>query len=98
MNHFLSFCSKMAQRAIFSTPNRDVVRGPDDMGPPIYPPHVREFNAGELYWILRQYYKDISLYHMPDVYVPWLEPMNLLTKGTPIIAECNGSYSCENGK
>jgi len=25
---------------------------------------------------------------MPDVFVPWLQPMTLATHGTPIIAEC----------
>lgn len=90
MRSFLDFCKSKAPRAIFSTPNRIVVRGPLDMGPPAYPPHVREFSPGELYWILRQYYRDVSLYFMPNVYVPWLEPMTTLTCGTPIIAECTG--------
>lgn len=88
MRGFLGFCNSLAPVAIYSTPNRQVVRPPGDMGPPAYMPHVREFSPGELYWILRQYYREVSLYHMPNVYVPWLEPMTILTKGTPIIAEC----------
>jgi hypothetical protein len=90
MKGFLTFCSELAPRAIYSTPNREVVRGPDDMGPPLYSPHVREFSPGELFWIFKQYYQEVFLYYMPDVYVPKLEPMNILTKGTPIIAECRG--------
>lgn len=90
MRGFLDFCKSKAPRAIFSTPNRIVVRGPQDFGPPIYPAHVREFAPGEIYWIFKQYYKTVVLYYMPDVYVPWLEPMTILTQGTPIIAECSG--------
>jgi 2-polyprenyl-3-methyl-5-hydroxy-6-metoxy-1,4-benzoquinol methylase len=90
MRGFLDFCKSLAPRAIFSTPNRTVVRGIHDIGPPAYPPHVREFTPGEFYWILKQYYKSVSLYYMPNVYVPWLEPMSILTNGTPIIAECTG--------
>lgn len=88
MRGFLDFCSSLAPRAIYSTPNRDVVRILGDMGPPAYLPHVHEFNPGEFYWILKQYYGEVVLFHMPNVYVPWLEPMTILTKGTPIIAEC----------
>jgi spore maturation protein CgeB len=88
MRGFLSFCSSLAPRAVFSTPNRDVLRPCGDMGPPSYPPHVREFDPGEFYWILRQYYRHAVLYYMPDVYVPWLEPMSIHTRGTPIVAEC----------
>lgn len=85
---FLSFCSSLSPRAIFSTPNRLALRGKDHEGPPPYSPHVREFTPGELYWLLRQHYKQVFLYHMPDVFVPWLEPLTLSTQGTPIIAEC----------
>lgn len=85
---FLTFCRGLSPRAIFSTPNRLVLRGLNDQGPPPYPPHVREFSPGELYWLLRQHYHQVYLYHMPDVHVPWLEPLTLGTHGTPIIAEC----------
>lgn len=101
LSSFLSFCRRMAPRAIFSTPNRLAVRGCDDTGPPPYAPHVREFSAGELYWLLRHHYASVNLYHMPDVFVPWLEPMTIADQGTPIIAECIGSLpaaepaSCE---
>ena len=88
LNAFLKFCIELAPRAIFSTPNRQILRSPKDLGPPAYPPHVREFDPGEIYWILRQYYNVIKLFYMPDQYVPWLAPMTIATKGTPIIAEC----------
>jgi spore maturation protein CgeB len=90
MRGFLEFCKSLAPRAIFSTPNRIVLRGEYDIGPPPYCPHVREFSPGELYWILKQYFRRVSLYYMPDVHVPWIEPMTVATRGTPIIAECSG--------
>ncbi len=87
---FLSFCARRAPRAVFTTPNREVVRAPGDAGPPPYPPHVREFDGGEFYWLLKQHYSEVSLYFMPDVYVPWLEPMTIATRGTPLVAVCAG--------
>lgn len=44
----LRFIAEMKPRwAIVSTPERDVVRGADDCGPPANPHHVREWNAAE---------------------------------------------------
>ena len=88
LKKFLNTCAGLAPRAIFTTPNRLVLRGADDIGPPPYAPHVRDFDPGELYWILKLYYREVYLYHLPDVYVPWMEPMTIATSGTPIIAEC----------
>jgi hypothetical protein len=34
--------------AVLSTPERDLVRGAEDMGPPLNPAHVREWNLAEL--------------------------------------------------
>lgn len=93
LRQFLIFCSGLAPRAIFTTPNRLVLHGEDNVGPPVYPPHVREFDPGEIYWILRQYYRHVRLYFMPDVFVPWLETMTIATHGTPIIAECIEPYT-----
>ena len=33
---------------ILTTPERDLVRGPNDLGPPINPSHVREWSLAEL--------------------------------------------------
>jgi len=90
LNPFLSFCAGLAPRAILTTPNRGVVRGPEDSGPPANPLHVREFDSGEFYWILRMVYAEVRLYHMPDVNVPWLEPMTIGGRGTPVVAHCRG--------
>jgi glycosyltransferase involved in cell wall biosynthesis len=46
----LETAASLLERApfiLFSTPERDLVRGPDDMGPPINPHHIREWNLAE---------------------------------------------------
>ncbi|MFC1791945.1 hypothetical protein ACFL0I_05750, partial [Gemmatimonadota bacterium] len=42
---------------LLSTPERDLRRGPDDMGPPGNPAHIREWNQEEL----RQYLESQGL-------------------------------------
>jgi len=37
---------------LLSTPERDLVRGPNDFGPPVNPHHVREWNMAELMKLL----------------------------------------------
>ncbi len=74
LRYFLKFCLNLSPRAIITTPNRNVVRNSTDCGPPVYKPHVREFDPGELYWVLRQYYSVVHLFHMPNAFVPWLAP------------------------
>lgn len=48
----LQNCLKHAPIAILSTPERDLVRGIDDFGPPSNPTHVREWNIRELRCLL----------------------------------------------
>jgi hypothetical protein len=88
VREFLDRCAQLAPRAIYTTPNRERKHGRDHFGPPLYPPHVREFTPGELFWMLRLYYGSVRLFHLPDPHVPWLAPMTIATPGTPIIAEC----------
>lgn len=88
LGNFFALCCQLAPRAVFTTPNRIVVRGENHIGPPPYAPHVREFSPGEIYWMLKLYYSKVNLYYLPDVHVPWLAPMTIATHGTPIIAEC----------
>jgi hypothetical protein len=85
---FLSSCARLAPRAIYTTPNR-VSRYPaGHFGPPSYPAHVREFSAGEIFWMLRLYYRQVRLFHLPDPFVPWLAPLDIATPGSPVIADC----------
>lgn len=48
----LADLSRRASAVIISTPERDLVRGPDDMGPPANPAHVREWNIAEFETLL----------------------------------------------
>lgn len=48
----LGECLKYAPVAIVTTPERDLVRGMCDMGPPANPAHVREWNQVELLHLL----------------------------------------------
>lgn len=88
LDDFLRFCSQLAPRALFTTPNRNAFHSEGHAGPPRYRAHVREYAPGEIYWLLKQFYNDVYLYYLPDVYVPWLQPMTIADDGTPIIAEC----------
>lgn len=52
---FLSICSDRAAATIVSTPNRDLVRGLQDRGPPANPCHVREWSLLEFEELLSSY-------------------------------------------
>lgn len=59
---FLDGFVKLADRAVISTPNRDRYHNIQDLRKPPYPYHTHEFNAGELYFILKMYYKNVQLF------------------------------------
>ena len=56
----LQNCLKHAPIAILSTPERDLVRGVGDFGPPSNPTHVREWNIKELRQLLKAHSFDIG--------------------------------------
>ena len=58
---FLAFCSTRAMATIVSTPDREIVRGLDDLGPPANAHHVREWSLIEFMTLLRSYSFNISL-------------------------------------
>ena len=86
---FLQTCCQLAPRAIFTTPNKRRDSAADTAGPPAYYQHVREWTAGEFYWVLRAYYEDVTLYSMPNVYVPQLCTVDVQSAMTPVIAACS---------
>lgn len=85
---FLHTCRSLARRALITTPNRR--RGPkfDTAGPPHVAKHVREWTAGEFYWVLRCFYRDVRLYGMPNPYFPEAVPIRVTDDLTPLIADC----------
>ena len=70
------------------TPNRARSAQAHHAGPPAYEQHVREWTAGELYWVLRCFYRDVRLLAMPDPFVPWLEPADVDTTRAQLVADC----------
>jgi 2-polyprenyl-3-methyl-5-hydroxy-6-metoxy-1,4-benzoquinol methylase len=91
---FLDMCRRLAPNAIFTTPNKSREgNAAKTSGPPAYYQHVREWTAGELYWVLRVFYKEVDLYSMPNPYVPSVIPVDVACKLTPVIAVCRGSIA-----
>jgi 2-polyprenyl-3-methyl-5-hydroxy-6-metoxy-1,4-benzoquinol methylase len=85
---FLGEFSHLADRAIITTPNRARTSANPVAGPPAYYQHVREWTAGEFYWVLRAFYSRVELHAMPDVHVPATQEVGLDTELTPLIAVC----------
>lgn len=90
--NFLKTCVQLSPRAILTTPNKN--RNPNSAlaAPPEYYQHVREWTAGEFYWVLRCFYNTIKLYAMPNVYVPECVPIPITSHMTPLIAVCENPY------
>ncbi|MBU5636461.1 glycosyltransferase [Geomonas sp. Red69] len=88
-NAFLESCCALADRAILTTPNKRRHESFDTDGPPDYYQHVREWSAGEFYWVLRCYYAKVELFAMNDVYVPELSPITVTSRLTPLVARCS---------
>ncbi len=85
---FLRTCASLAPRALITTPNKLRSDQTATAGPPPYYQHVREWTAGEFYWVLRLFYRRVKLFAMPDSNVPGAVPITVVDHMTPIIAEC----------
>jgi hypothetical protein len=73
---------------------------------PTYGEHCREWTAGEFYWVLRVFFKKVTLYSVPnldrqiyqflknpDSYTPSISCVGLLTKEHLLIAKCEEPHS-----
>lgn len=87
---FLEKCVELAPCAILTTPNKNREPAAAVASPPIYPLHVREWTAGEFYWILRVFYKRVRLFAMPNPYIPMCVPITITSTLHPLIAVCEG--------
>lgn len=85
---FLERCVDLAPRALLTTPNKRRNALTARASPPLYYQHVREWSAGEFYWVLRVFYGSVRLFGMPDPSRPGCRPMTIADDGTPIIALC----------
>ena len=85
---FLESCVRLGPRLLVTTPNKGRAVGSVTTGPPEYYLHVREWTAGEFYWVLRTFYRSVTLYSMPDEFAPIIIPVKIDTGLTPLIALC----------
>lgn len=85
---FLSLCCSLAPAAIITTPNKLRSARTATAGPPPYYQHVREWTAGEFYWVLHACYQKVSLFGMPDPNVVGAVPITVTDALSPLIAVC----------
>ena len=90
---FLDTCVTLAERAIFTTPNKHARPRSVWAGPPEYRYHVREWTAGELYWVMRSFYRSVRLFGILDPGTPGCVPIDITSEAPRIIAECESPYS-----
>jgi len=87
--YFLSDLSKLSDRAIISTSNKDrslktaLANIPEDNS------IFREWDAGEFYWVLKSFYNKVQLYAMPDPYIPVVKEVGIMSTLSPLIAVCS---------
>lgn len=85
---FLKEMCSLAPRSLITTPNRKRSEADYHAGPPAYFKHVREWTAGEFYWVLRCFWNDVRLYALTSQTEPQLVEVNVDTVLSPLIADC----------
>lgn len=83
----------LAPRSLISTPNRKRSAADYHAGPPIYLQHVREWTAGEFYWVLRCFWSEVRLYALTSQTDPHFLKVNVDTNLSPLIADCRSPIS-----
>ncbi len=51
----------------------------------------------DIYAALSEHFEKVQFFYMPDIYVPWLEPMTKFVQGVPLIIECVPRIEASNG-
>jgi hypothetical protein len=85
---FLTECADLAPRALITTPNRRRNSQSDTWGPPQYVKHVREWTAGEFYWILRCFFDEVHLYGLTGCDESCLRQISVLDQCSQLVADC----------
>lgn len=85
---FLKEMRRLAPRSLITTPNRKRSKSDYHAGPPAYFQHVREWTAGEFYWVLRCFWDDVELYGMISHTIPEFVQVDIDTCLSPLIADC----------
>lgn len=87
---FLEELTSLSDTAIITTPNRDRdITEAMSISPTIHY-HVREWNAGEFYWILRAYYKKVDLFSITDPEGTNIQRVGFMHSLFGTIAYCSG--------
>jgi len=97
---FLRELARIAPYSILSTPNKARSAFDEIASPPQFNQHVREWTAGEFYWVLRCFWDEVELWTIPDIqmhmkrlaadsaYQPPMERQGLLSRDQVMIAVC----------
>ncbi|GAB5536018.1 MAG: hypothetical protein Rubg2KO_22670 [Rubricoccaceae bacterium] len=97
---FLRELARIAPSSILSTPNKARSAFDEIASPPAFRQHVREWTAGEFYWVLRCFWDEVELWTIPDIqthmkrlaadsaYQPPIERQGLLSRDQVMIAVC----------
>jgi 2-polyprenyl-3-methyl-5-hydroxy-6-metoxy-1,4-benzoquinol methylase len=98
---FLRELARVAPRAILSTPNKNRSPFTSIANTPVYDEHVREWTAGEFYWVLRSFFDEVELYTLPHfsnqvrafsrnpAFVPTIKRCSVLEHEEPLLANCS---------
>lgn len=89
---FLTTCTRLAPTAIITTPNKSRTYKDLTTEPPAYEQHVREWTAGEFYWVLRCFYRHVELHAMPNPRSIGSVKISILASMSPLIALCSDPY------
>ena len=85
---FLDEFSLLANKAVICTPNRDRYKNVQDLVSPPFKRHTQEFNAGELYFILKMYYNKVTLYSLKNPLVTEISEVGIYSDYEKLIAYC----------
>jgi 2-polyprenyl-3-methyl-5-hydroxy-6-metoxy-1,4-benzoquinol methylase len=98
---FLRALSRVAPEALISTPNKNGDPFQSLARTPPYSEHVREWTAGEFFWVLRAFYQTVELFTVPALpqqvaalmadegYMPRVERCTDLSTDAALIARCS---------
>jgi hypothetical protein len=89
---FISDCQKLSNRALITTPNRARSLEHFHAGPPLYVKHVREWTAGEFYWVLKSFYRSVKLFGVVSDTQPDCRPVSVDSRLSQLIADCCNAY------
>lgn len=90
---FLNQLRSLAPHSLITTPNRKRSASEYHSGPPGYFKHVREWTAGEFYWVLRSFWDDVRLYALTSQTEPRCIKVDVDTALSPLIADCRSAIA-----